>query len=93
MDSTNVNSLFASDFPSAKSPHHSCTFTDCHVDGHLFYKVASEKCNICNLELHHVCMIEHGTNVYGEASEQVGLKKLCKSCFTKAAEAKGIKHV
>ena len=93
MDSTSINSLFASAFPSAKSPHHSCTFTDCHVDGHLFYKVASEKCNICNLELHHVCMIEHGTNVYGEASEQIGLKKLCKSCFTKAAEAKCIKHV
>ena len=65
-------------FPHRKSPHHNCTYTDCQLDGNMFFKVASEKCSIqiCNLELHHVCMNKHGHKTYGEDIEQVEMKNV-----------------
>ena len=90
-----VDTLFATAFPPAKSPHHKCTYTDCHLDDHMLFKLASEKCNrqTCNLELHHVCMIEYGAKVYGEGAERIGLKNLCKSCFAIEAQEKVVKMI
>ena len=78
--------------PTMKSPHHKCSYDSCHTEGHFLYKKLSEKCNIstCMNELHHVCMIEFGSSRYGEDAEKVGMRKLCASCFAKAAQDVGL---
>ena len=91
-----VGISFAAAFPPPKSPHQHCTYIDCQIEGHMFYKKSSETCNkeTYILELHHVCMIECGTNTYGEeGGERMGMKKLCKSCMIKTATDMGIKRV
>ena len=90
-----VEAAFAASFPSPKSPHHKCTYTDCQINSHIFFNKLSEKCGrpLCSLELHHPCMINYGSDTYGEASEEVGMRKLCKLCFTAAAIDKGLKHI
>ena len=89
-----VNASFAAAFPPPKSPHHNCSYDDCHIDSNMFFLTPSEKCNKCkSLQLHHVCMIEYGSKTYGEAGEGVGMGKFCKSCFAKAATDKGINKI
>ena len=90
-----IEAAFAASFSSPKSPHHKCTYADCQLDSHLFYNKSSEKCgrSSCSLELHHSCMIEYGSNTYGEAAEEVGMMKLCKLCFTAAATDKEVKKI
>ena len=89
-----VDTAFATAFPSSKSPHHNFSCAHCHLSNHMFYKKASEKCGIesCSLELHHICMLEYGTKTYGEESESIGMRKFCESCFTKAAKKKKMKN-
>ena len=41
----------------------------------------------------HACMITYGSNTYGEAAEEVGMKKTCMSYFDDAAKKKGIKKI
>ena len=90
-----VCASFNAAFPAPESPHHNCTYTDCQLDGNMFFKVASEKCNVqtCNLELHRLCMNEHGHKAYGEDAERAGMKKMCKSCYEKAANDKGVNRL
>ena len=74
-----LNASFAADFSPTKPPHHDCSYDDFHIDNHIFFKAKSEKCNICkSLQLHHVCMINHGSKTYGGAVECVGMGKFCK---------------
>ena len=86
---------FAAAFPFPKSPHHNCTYTDCQLRDNMFFNKASEKygTSSCPFELHHVCMIEYGSRTYGEGAEAIGMRKLCKSCFTTALADKGVKKV
>mmetsp|Transcript_27672 Transcript_27672/g.55397 ORF Transcript_27672/g.55397 Transcript_27672/m.55397 type:complete len:80 (-) Transcript_27672:9-248(-) len=75
-----------------KSPHHKCSYDSCHTEGQILYKMLSENCNIstCMNELHHVYMIEFGSARYGEDAEKAGMRKLCASCFVKAAQDEGL---
>ena len=65
-----------------KSTYHSCTYNNCHSVGHMLYKVASKKCNTkgCTNHLHHICMIEYSTAIYGDLAESFAMSKRCKSC-------------
>ena len=65
-----------------KSTFHSCSYNDCHVAGHMLYKVPSEKCNTngCANHLHHICMIEYCTATYAHLEDRFDMSKRCKSC-------------
>ena len=88
-----VEESFAVSFPLPKSPHHKCTYDECHTNAHMFYNKSSEKCNKCSQELHHVCMIDYAAKLYGEDGERVGMKKLCKSCIEGVAKQMKLKKV
>ena len=78
-----------------KPPHHQCTYSDCQVTGSMFFGNTSEKCNTntCTHQLHHVCNINYASDIYGEYSERLPMKKLCKFCLEKAAIDISVKKV
>ena len=86
---------FAQAFPPPKSPHQNYTCQDCHIGSNLFFKKSSEKRNgkSCSSDLHHVCMIKHGSKTHGEKSEKVGMLKTCKSCYDTSTSSKGITKI
>ena len=93
-DAQQTNAAFAAAFAAVKSPHHDCSYAKCHFSDHMFYQLASEKCNKCkSSELHHACMVTYGSETYGEAAEGIGMSKICKSCFDSTAKNKNIKKV
>ena len=63
-----------------KSTHHQCTYSYFQVTGSMFFYKTSEKFNTNTRthQLRHVCNINYASDTYGEDSERLPMKKMCK---------------